>query len=138
METVLEGRAVEVKLAPELPELHVDAELIQLVLRHLLDNALKYSPPSAPIRVTAASEGKTAMIRVWNGGPGIPEWERARVFEKFYRGSAADGGISGTGMGLAIARQILLAHGGEIRVESSEGGGTEFTLLLPLQKEVAA
>ena len=138
METVLEGRAVEVKLAPQLPELHVDAELIQLVLRHLLDNALKYSPPSAPIRVTAASEGKTAMIRVWNGGPGIPEWERARVFEKFYRGSAADGGISGAGMGLAIARQILLAHGGEIRLESSEGGGTEFTLLLPLQKEVAA
>jgi signal transduction histidine kinase len=76
------------------------------------------------------------MIRVWNGGPGIPEWERARVFEKFYRGSAADGGISGTGMGLAIARQILLAHGGDIQVESGEGQGVEFSLTVPIQKEV--
>lgn len=138
METVIEGRSVELNVSQQLPDVFVDPELTQLVIRHLLDNALKYSPPSAPIRIAAASDGKTAVVRVWNGGAGIPEWERSRVFEKFYRGSAASRSAAGTGMGLAIAREIMLAHGGEIRVDSSEGEGTEFTLLIPLRKDVAA
>jgi two-component system sensor histidine kinase KdpD len=113
----------------------VDAELIRLVLRHLLDNAVKYSPPSAAIRLSAEAGGEAATIRVWNGGPGLPEREKPRIFEKFYRGTAAGRQAAGTGMGLAIARQIMLAHGGDIQVESSEGQGVEFSLTLPIRKE---
>lgn len=138
METVLEGRTVEVEVTDASPAVLVDADLIQLVVRQLLDNALKYSPPSAPIRIRAEGDSKAAVIRVWNGGPGIPEWERQRIFEKFFRGSAARHGIAGTGMGLAIARQIMLAHGGDLRVESGENTGTEFTVLIPRKKEVPA
>lgn len=135
METVLEGRTVEVNVPANLAGLSVDVDLMQLVLRHLLDNAVKYSSPSAVIRVSAEASDGNAAIRVWNGGPGIPESERSRIFEKFYRGAAASRQVAGTGMGLAIVRQILRAHGGDIRLESTEGQGAEFILTLPTEKE---
>ncbi len=136
METVLEGRSIEINVAPDLGSLTVDVELMQLVLRHLLDNAVKYSPPSAHIRISAENGEGRATIRVWNDGPGVPDSERSRVFEKFYRGAAASRQVAGTGMGLAIVRQILRAHGGDIRLESTEGQGAEFILTLPMGKEV--
>lgn len=138
MQTVLEGRACELRISPELPAVHVDQELLGLVLRQLLDNAGKYSPVSAPIRISAEMENGLVLVRIWNGGPGIPEWEKSRLFEKFYRGTGAGRSIAGTGMGLAIAREIMLAHGGDIRVESGPGKGVEFTLLLAVAKEVPA
>jgi two-component system sensor histidine kinase KdpD len=135
MKPVLEARTVEVSIAEGLRPALVDPELIQLVLRHLIDNAVKYSPPASPISISASQDDDCAAIIVRNRGEGIAEWERARIFDKFYRGAHARGRVPGTGMGLAIVREVATAHGGVIRVESAPGEGAEFTLTLPLAKE---
>ncbi len=122
-------------VAGDLPPVLVDVELIQLVLRHLIDNAAKYSPPKSPIAVSARRDGSYAVVGVRNEGEGISEWEMSKVFEKFYRGAGARERIPGTGMGLAITRDIVLAHGGQIRVESVPGEGTEFYFSVPLAVE---
>ena len=106
----------------------VDAGLLTLALRQLLDNALKYSPPAAAIDVSADA-GDTVDIVVRNSGSGIPDHERERIFERFYRGADART-VPGTGMGLAIVRQIVQAHGGSVAV-SRDDGNTAFRLSLP-------
>jgi two-component system sensor histidine kinase KdpD len=106
-----------------------DGPLLGLALRQLLDNAVKYSPPSAAIDIGATSTA-TIDIAVHNGGSPIPETEQTRIFERFYRGTHARQ-IPGTGMGLAIVRRIADAHGGTLHVSSSPGAGTTFTLSLP-------
>jgi two-component system, OmpR family, sensor histidine kinase KdpD len=112
-------------------DLSVDADrgLIALALRQLIDNAVKYSPPSSTIEVEARSNG-AVEITVRNSGSTIPEAERPRVVERFYRGARARN-IPGTGMGLAIVKQIARAHGGELSLTSSAEGGTAFTIALP-------
>src|SRR5262249_3203315 len=112
-------------------DLSVDADrwLLALALRQLVDNALKYSPPSSTIEVEARSKG-AVEITVRNSGSTIPESERPRVVERFYRGARARN-IPGTGMGLAIVKQIARAHGGELSLSSSAEGGTAFTVSLP-------
>lgn len=136
METPLEGRRVDVSIADGLPEALVDAELAQLVIRQLIDNAVKYSPPASPLRVTAGVLGEALVIRVRNEGPGISEAERSKIFEKFYRGADARQHRTGTGMGLAIAREIVAMHGGDLRVESSPDQGTEFAATFPVAGKV--
>jgi two-component system sensor histidine kinase KdpD len=113
------------------PDLMVDADraLLQLALRQLLDNALKYSSATSTIELSAVSNGALSLT-VRNTGSTIPEDEQARLVERFYRGERARG-IPGTGMGLAIVRQIAEAHGGTLTVASSEARGTEFTLSIP-------
>jgi signal transduction histidine kinase len=106
-----------------------DRELLSLALRQLLDNALKYSPPSSTIDVQARSNGAVEII-VRNSGSTIPEREQPRVIERFYRGAHARH-IPGTGMGLAIVQQIARAHGGTLTILSSTDAGTAFTLSLP-------
>lgn len=138
METVLEGRAVDVSVAQDLPMVWIDTELIQLVLRHLLDNAVKYSAPASPVTITARLSGDVVILGVRDHGDEIPEWERARIFEKYYRGVRVRQRVPGTGMGLSIAREIVLAHGGDIWVESIQGEGTEFFVSLPVVKEKPA
>ena len=113
LEVPLAGRPVEVALPQPLPAVLVDRELLQLVLRHLMDNALKYGTPQSAIRLRAFERGGSVRISVWNDGEEIPEWERPRLFEKFYRGTTAGAQSTGTGMGLAIAREIIAAHGGD-------------------------
>jgi two-component system sensor histidine kinase KdpD len=109
----------------------VDAELVQMVIAHLLDNALKYSPPSAPISIgTRLTEGNV-VIYVMDRGSGIPPEEQSRIFDKFYRGTKEQN-LKSTGMGLAIAREIIRAHGREIQVSSKPGEGSEFSFSLPL------
>jgi len=112
-------------------DLTVDADrgLIALALRQLIDNAVKYSPPSSTIEVEARGNG-AAEITVRNSGSTIPDSERPRVVERFYRGARARN-IPGTGMGLAIVRQIARAHGGELSLSSSVEGGTAVTISLP-------
>jgi signal transduction histidine kinase len=107
----------------------VDRDLFGLALRQLLDNAVKYSPAGSAIEVAASGGGGTIHLAVRNGGPPIPERERRRIFERFYRGGQAQG-IPGTGMGLPIVRQIAQAHGGNVAVTSSERS-TEFRVSLP-------
>jgi two-component system, OmpR family, sensor histidine kinase KdpD len=129
-EARLEGRHVAT-LVPDSLTVHGDRELLGLALRQLLDNAVKYSPQNSAIEI-AASGCDTIDIGVRNSGPPIPEREQARLFERFYRGSAARH-LPGTGMGLAIVRQIAEAHRGSIRVRSAPDAGTAFVMSLPLE-----
>ncbi len=132
MEIPLESRTVEVSVPGSVPSIAVDSDLFHLALKQLLDNALKYSPPDSPLSIRASTNGDAVSIRLHNEGAGIPEDERERIFERFYRGSSARRQGAGSGMGLFIAREILQAHGGDLRVESNPGEGAEFIVSLPL------
>ena len=107
----------------------VDSRLLRLALRQLLDNALKYSPPTSTLQIGATGNG-TVEVAVRNSGPAIPEYEQSRIFERFYRGTQV-GHVPGTGMGLAIVQRIAQAHGGTLTVSSTDDVGTEFCLSLP-------
>jgi len=110
-----------------------DANALALAIRNLIDNALKYSPGHAQVRVEWAQSNGRASVRVIDHGTGIPVAEQQAIFKKFVRGhSAIDTNVAGTGVGLAMVRQILRAHGGEVEVESEVGRGSTFTLTLPL------
>jgi two-component system, OmpR family, sensor histidine kinase KdpD len=106
-----------------------DRDLISLALRQLLDNAIKYSPPTSVIEVQARGNG-SVEISVRNSGAAIPNRERTRIFERFYRGEQARQ-VPGTGMGLTIVQEIARAHGGTLRVTSAPDAGTTFTLSFP-------
>ena len=134
-----EGRVIEVTVERDLPPVEIDRRLSELALRQLLNNALRYSPPSSVIQVTARNQGDAIVIGVYNAGPGIPKAEQALIFEKFYRGRDVRARVAGTGMGLAIAREIIEAHGGRIWVKSESGKGVQFSFTIPtirLQKSL--
>lgn len=128
MKSRTEGRQVQVSIADDFPMVEVDGELLVLALRQLLDNAVKYSPPDSPITIIAELESGYARMSVCNQGAGIPERERLRIFQKFYRGPTFRQRVPGTGMGLTIALAIARAHGGDITVENVAGGGSRFCL----------
>jgi two-component system OmpR family sensor kinase len=107
-----------------------DTDHLTQVLLILLDNAVKYTPPPGEVRVAAACDGACVRITVADTGPGVPEEDRERIFERFYRGRNA-GMATGTGLGLAIARWIVDQHHGRIELDSSPNG-SRFTLHLPL------
>ena len=132
MKPRLDGRNLNLEVAQGLPQLPADRELVALALRQLLSNAIKYSPPEAPIGVTAATRDGNLLIQVSDHGPGILAGERTRIFEKFYRSPKLNGQLPGAGLGLAIARDVVRAHGGEIWVDSTPGGGSTFCISLPL------
>jgi two-component system sensor histidine kinase KdpD len=121
----------------DLPLVTVDEHAISEAIYTLIDNAAKYSPPESPITVRASQPDEHSIVlSVEDRGPGIHADVRDRVFEKFFRamrdGDIADRRVSGSGMGLAIARGIVEAHGGRIRVEDAEGGtGAKFVIELP-------
>lgn len=123
----LDGHAIESDVPSELM-VDADRALLQLAVRQLLDNAVKYSPSTSTIGLRASGNGEV-HIAVRNSGSVIAEHDRERIFERFYRGREASQ-VAGTGMGLAIVRQIAQAHGGSLSVTSVEGSGTEFTLSL--------
>ncbi|HLJ12887.1 MAG TPA: ATP-binding protein [Bryobacteraceae bacterium] len=135
MQSALEGRSVDVCLPSGLPLVRVDFELLQLALRQVLDNAVKFSPLQSPLGIHAQSVDGKVILSITDHGPGIPEREQPRIFEKYYRGAAARPRATGSGLGLAIARDILKAHGGDIQVESSAGNGAKFSLLIPAATE---
>jgi two-component system, OmpR family, sensor histidine kinase KdpD len=120
--------------APSAEQVYVDRDMMLLALRQLIDNALKYAPPSTPIRVWADRRANQVVLHVADQGPGIPESERERVFEKFYRQDKARGKVPGSGLGLHIAREIARMHGGDLRVEPT--AANEFCLSLPRSAEV--
>jgi len=123
----------------DLPLVTVDEHAISESIYTLIDNAAKYSPPESTITVRAAQKDETSIvISVEDRGPGIRNELRERVFEKFFRamrdGDVTDRRIAGSGMGLAIARGIVEAHGGHIWVEDAEGGaGAKFVIELPIK-----
>jgi two-component system sensor histidine kinase KdpD len=128
-EPLLEGHPVEVAIASGLPAPKVDPRLIAQVIFTLLENAAKYSGPSAKITISVRGEGNKICFAVDDEGPGIPPELRGQVFEKFFRAGLQPG----LGMGLAIARGIVQAHGGKIWIESGPNGkGTSVQFQLPL------
>jgi len=132
LRNVLDGRLVAISVAPDILDVFVDPELVELVLRQLVLNALKYSPSSGEISISAEQKHAFAVVHVKDTGPGIPLVEQSAVFEKFYRSEIHRNRISGTGMGLTIAREIVQAHGGEIWLESHPGQGAQVSFTLPL------
>ena len=129
---------VDLALGSPPPLLHVNPALIEQALFNLLDNAAKFSPPSAPLRVEAAREPDHWRIDVVDRGPGIPLAERERVFDMFHSVAHGDDGNAGAGLGLAISQGILAAHGGSIAALPGEAGvGTIMRLSLPLAEPPA-
>ncbi|MBV9766328.1 MAG: DUF4118 domain-containing protein [Acidobacteriaceae bacterium] len=119
---------IEVDVPENLPPVLADSELLVQALKQLLDNALKYSPSRSVITISAAAAQGVISISVHDEGQGLTELEQGRVFDKFYRGRYDRSAVQGTGMGLAIAREIVEAHGGHIGVESQIGQGSRFTI----------
>lgn len=128
----LGDHAVTVDAPSDLPPVRVDADRIQDVLLQLLENAGKYAPADTPIRITAEREGGKVRISVADSGPGIDDFEQALIFDKFYRGRGQRYQMQGTGMGLAIAKAIVEAHGGHIGVVSQVGHGSVFWFAVPV------
>lgn len=126
-----EGRRIEVRIPDGVPPIFVDRELMEVALRQLIDNALKYSPPDSAVSVTVSSSDGRLVVSVADRGPGIPQAEQTRIFEKFYRAEASRHQIPGAGLGLVIAREIIHAHLGEIWVESKPGEGSIFHVSVP-------
>lgn len=117
----------------DMPPLACDAMLLDQAVGNLVGNALKYSPASEPVEIEAGEAEGSVTITVTDHGVGIPEAERKRIFERFFRASTATT-LQGSGIGLYTARQIARLHGGEITVASGSTGGTTFYLSLPRQR----
>jgi len=104
-----------------------DADQLRRVLANLIHNAVKWSPPSEAITITANEQGDEIVISVFDNGPGVPDDLRERIFERFYQADVSRSGNEGTGLGLAICKHIIEAHGGRIRAEgNSHGKGGHF------------
>jgi two-component system sensor histidine kinase KdpD len=130
--TSLDNRNVTVDVPDDLPLVQMDFVLIERVLVNVIDNALKYSPSETPIEIKATMAGAFIEISVADRGPGIPQEDLNRIFDKFYRVQRPNN-VSGTGLGLAICKGIVDAHGGFISAENRPGGGAIITIALPVE-----
>jgi len=125
------ARKIHVTLAPDLPPVNIDAVLIERVLWNLIENAIKYAPADTTIEISAKPSEAQIRIEVCDRGPGIDHERREQLFELFQRGKT-ESGIPGVGLGLSIAKTIVEAHGGSISARNREGGGSCFTIQLPV------
>ncbi|HSB70569.1 MAG TPA: sensor histidine kinase KdpD [Candidatus Methylomirabilis sp.] len=131
MEKLLRGRPVATRLPEDLPLVPIDDVLVEQVLINLLENAIKYTPSGSEIELTARMDAGMVTVGVADRGSGIPPGDEGRVFEKFYRGRS--GASRGAGLGLAICRGIVEAHGGRIWAENRRAGGAIFQFTIPLK-----
>jgi two-component system, OmpR family, phosphate regulon sensor histidine kinase PhoR len=133
----LEARFAAQRIHAELcdegaPAAQADPGALEQVLANLLDNALKYTEPGGRVSVRIAGEGERVRLSVQDTGIGIPEADRARIFERFYRvDKARSRALGGTGLGLAIVKHLVQAMHGEVSVESTPGAGSTFHVRLP-------
>lgn len=138
IEDVVDGareqlRGVSVKIAVERENLSLqgDRSLLQAMLTQFVDNAAKYADAGTTVTITAAEQSSAVVISVHNRGPAIPAADRERVFDRYFRSADATNHASGTGIGLSVAKQAALAHGGDVWVTSDAGRGTTFFASLP-------
>jgi two-component system phosphate regulon sensor histidine kinase PhoR len=125
-----------VDVPPDLPPVSVDRPAMIQALDNIVDNAIKYSTTRKHLTVKGSANGKTVTLTVRDKGPGIAQQDLSRVFERFYRGRNAT--VSGSGLGLPIAKRIVESHGGSIEVRSSAGAGTEVDVTLPIGRRRSA
>ena len=137
MHTVLQDRDVRKDIPSDLPPVELDYLQIDQVLTNLIENAVRYTPTSSAIEIGAKLMDGQMMISIADRGPGIPPYDLERIFDKFYRVSGAkrrNSSVMGTGLGLAVCRGLVEAHGGRIWAENRPGGGAIFRFTLPLEK----
>ena len=120
--------ALDVGAASDLPLVEVDPLRVREVLTNLISNALRHTPAGGRVAVSASATPTTIVVTVTDTGAGIPAADLPKIFDRFYKGRTS----SGSGLGLTIARNLVVAHGGEIRADSVEGKGTNVTVTLPL------
>jgi two-component system sensor histidine kinase KdpD len=142
---LLQGRRLVRKGLEDLPPVDVDFVMIKQVLVNLIENAVRYTPAGSPIEIHGHSDGKQIYISVIDHGPGIPQAEQERIFEKFYRivedenqplqRDPFTSPVHRTGLGLAVCRGFIEAHNGRIWVESPDSGGARFKFTLPLRQK---
>lgn len=129
---ISKAHAIEVDLPLSFPTVTADYERVQEVLTNLIDNAMKYSPKGGAIRIEGEVRSSEVVVSVVDSGPGIPEVEREKVFDRFFRRDGGKANIAkGTGLGLFICKAIVEAHGGRIWVEPAPGAGSRFRFTLP-------
>jgi two-component system sensor histidine kinase KdpD len=133
LDRVFEDHPLKTSLPDELPLVPIDGVLLEQVLVNLLENAVKYTPTGSPIDLSAWSEGQEVIVEVADRGPGLPSGGESLIFDKFYRVRPAT--ADGVGLGLAICRAAIEAHGGRIWAENRAGGGAVFRFTLPLDGE---
>ena len=128
--------AINLQIAPDLPEISADAGRMVQVLSNLVDNAISYIPAGGTITISAQVVGKNLEMKVQDSGPGIAENELERIFDRFYRSDPSrQRNESGSGLGLAIAKSIVEKHNGRIWAESKVGDGTTIVIQLPIPGE---
>jgi two-component system, OmpR family, sensor histidine kinase KdpD len=127
----LSAHEIKIETGNDTPSIFADRELTVQAVKQLLDNASKYSPAGSVIRIAAHEMDGLVSISVRDQGQGLTHLEQRRVFDKFYRVRRDRSAVQGTGMGLAIAKEIAEAHGGSVTVESRFGEGSEFTFTVP-------
>ncbi len=135
LKPLLAERTALTQISADLPPVELDYMQIDQVLTNLIENAVRYTPKDSPIEVTAHCEGSQIMIGVADRGPGIPKGDLDRVFDKFYRvldWKQNTGHPTGSGLGLAVCKGLVEAHGGRIWAEQREGGGVVFSVSLPV------
>lgn len=133
-----EAPRLRVDCPADLPPVSGDEEKLLQALKNYLSNALKYAPEGSPVTLGACLAGKRVMLFVDDVGPGIPEADREKIFKRFYRLDRESGRrIGGTGLGLALVREVARIHGGEAGVDASAQGGNRFYLRLPLPDAAA-
>jgi signal transduction histidine kinase len=130
-EAVVHGSAFLSDICTDIPPLNLDSKQIARVFANLIGNAVKFTPRRGVIRVTGALQDDSLLVEVSDTGIGIRQDEIPRIFNKYFRATAAQG-FKGTGLGLTISKAIVEAHGGSIGVESRAGKGSRFSVLLPL------
>ena len=133
-QNTLARHEVKVNVSDSLPRVNMDLRHAEEIISQLLDNAGKYSPRGTPITITAEVQGNMMVTSVADQGPGIDSIDQSMVFDKFYRGRGMRQSVQGTGMGLAIAKAIVEAHGGTISLTTQSGRGSVFSFTLPLAR----
>lgn len=128
---------VKTNISPALPALRANPIRLRQVMDNVVGNAIKYSYPDGEINISIHAEGEQLILQVTDAGPGIPVADQPRIFDKFYRGSNISE-VEGSGLGLAIVKTIVESHQGRIWVESVEGKGSTFIIVLPILTEPAS